>query len=110
MDGVQRAQIETDRLAAVGQEPDMDPVRTTAVFIGDFPFVLVTKDGARAQGTLAQMVSRRRRDPSFHTQRRQRRRERAHGVSKNSTGLPAIASPLHCRQADQLPVVCMVHQ
>jgi hypothetical protein len=31
-------------------------VRTTAVFIGDFPFVVVTKDGARAQGTLAQMV------------------------------------------------------
>jgi hypothetical protein len=98
MEGVKAAQIETDRLAAVGQEPDMDPVRTTAVFIGDFPFVVVTKDGARAQGTLAQMVSRRRRDPSFHTQRRQQRRERAHGVSWVNVPtqlfhLPTIRSP-----------------
>ncbi len=98
LEGVKEAQIETDRLAAVGQEPDMDPVRTTAVFIGDFPFVLVTKDGARAQGTLAQMVSRRRRDPSFHMQRRQQRRERAHGVSwvdipTDLFHLPTIRTP-----------------
>jgi hypothetical protein len=98
MEGVQRAQIETDRLAAVGQEPDMDPVRTTAVFIGDFPFVVVTKDGARAQGTLAQMVRRRRRDPSFHVQRRQQRRERVHGVSwvhapTHLFHLPTIRTP-----------------
>ena len=76
----------------------MDPVRTTAVFFGDFPFVVVTKDGARAQGTLAQMVRRRRRDPSFHTQRRQQRRERAHGVSWVNVPtqlfhLPTIRSP-----------------
>ena len=76
----------------------MDPVRTTAVFIGDFPFVVVTKDGARAQGTLAQMVRRRRRDPSFHVQRRQQRRERVHGVSwvhapTHLFHLPTIRTP-----------------
>jgi hypothetical protein len=98
MEGVQRAQIETDRLAAVGQEPDMDPIRTTAIFFGDFPFVVVTEEGARAQGTLAQMISRRRRDPSFHMQRRQQRRARVHGVSwvdvpTQLFHLPAIRSP-----------------
>ncbi len=43
----------------------MDPIRTTTIFFGDFPFVVVTDEGVRAQGTLAQMASRRRRDPSF---------------------------------------------
>jgi hypothetical protein len=81
MQGVQEAQIETDRLAGMGQEPDMDPIHTTAVHTFDFPFVLVTEAGKRAQGTLAQMVGRRRRDPSFHMQRQQTHRERPHGVS-----------------------------
>ena len=59
----------------------MDPIRTTVVFDFDFPFVLVTEDGRRAHGTLTQRVGRRRRDPSFHMNRRQKHRERVHGVS-----------------------------
>ena len=81
MQGIQAAQLTTDRLAAEGQEPAMDPIRTTAVFDFDFPFVLATEDGKRAHGTLAQRVGRRRREPSFHINRRQKRRERVHGVS-----------------------------
>ena len=59
----------------------MDPIRTTTVFDFDFPFVVFTAAGPRAHGTLAQRVERRRKDPSFHKQRRQQHRERAHGVS-----------------------------
>ena len=59
----------------------MDPIRTTVVFDFDFPFVLSTEEGKRAHGTLAQRVGRRRRDPSFHMNRRQQHRERVHGVS-----------------------------
>ncbi len=63
-----------------------------------FPFVVVTEDGARAQGTLAHMVSRRRRDPSFHMQRRQQRRARANKVSwvdipTHLFHLPTIRTP-----------------
>ena len=79
--GIQAAQFVTDVLAAEGQEPEMDPIGSTAVFHRDFPFVLVTNAGQRVYGTLAQWVGRRRRDPSFHMLRRQTHRERVHGVS-----------------------------
>jgi hypothetical protein len=81
MHDIQEAQLVTDNLAALGQDETMDPIRTTVVFDLDFPFVAVTSAGQRAYGTLAQRVERRRRDPSFHKQRRQQHRERVHGVS-----------------------------